>query len=117
MGKINIAIPTNNEQTLAERTGRAKGFLIYEIEDNVAKKLEFRLNPHKHHDHDEEHEHGAHSHAEVMEVLKDCAYILVNKVGKHFVQDLKNAQIKIYKAKDNNVENAINEFLEHVKLT
>ena len=95
MEKIHVAVPTNDEQTLAERTGRAKGFLIYEIEDKTVRKLEFRVNPHKHHNHNDEHEHGAHTHAEVMEILSDCAYILVNKVGKHFVQDLKHAQIKI----------------------
>ncbi len=114
MEKFSIAIPTNDEQTLAERTGRAKGFLIYEIENKLAKKLEFRLNPHKHHDHDEEHEHGEHTHADVMRVLSDCTYILVNKVGKHFVQDLKHANIKIYKAKENNIEKAVNEFLNHI---
>ncbi len=117
MKKINIAIPTNDEQTLAERTGRAKGFLIYEIENKMAKRLEFRINPHKHHSHDDEHEHEAHTHEDVMEVLSDCAYILVNKVGKHFVHDLKHAQIKIYKAKENNIDKAVSEFLAHIELT
>jgi predicted Fe-Mo cluster-binding NifX family protein len=37
MEKLSIAIPTNDEQTLAERTGRAKGFLIYEIENKLSK--------------------------------------------------------------------------------
>ncbi len=115
MGRKNIAIPTNNEQTLAERTGRAKGFLIYEIEDKTARRLEFRINPHKHDD--KENEHEEHTHEDVMEVLKDCTYILVNKVGKHFVQDLKHAQIKIYKAKENNIDKAVSEFLAHIKLT
>jgi predicted Fe-Mo cluster-binding NifX family protein len=114
MEKFNIAIPTNDEQTLAERTGRAKGFLIYEIQDKQAEKLDFRINPHKHHHHDEEHEHGTHTHADVMEVLNDCTYILVDKVGKYFVQDLKHANIKIYKAKENNIEKLLNEFLNHL---
>lgn len=114
MEKLNIAIPTNDEQTLAERTGRAKGFLIYELQNNSVKKLEFRENPHKHHDHDEEHEHGNHSHGDVMSVLSDCTYILVNKVGKYFVKDLKRANIKIYKAKSNIIEKAVNEFLNHI---
>ncbi|MCF6239916.1 MAG: NifB/NifX family molybdenum-iron cluster-binding protein [Bacteroidales bacterium] len=113
MEKFNIAIPTNDEDSLTDRTGRAKGFVIYEIENKLAKKLEFRLNPHKHHEHGEDHEHGEHTHAEVMEVLSDCSYILVNKVGKHFVQDLKNANIKIYKAKERNIEKAVNEFINH----
>jgi predicted Fe-Mo cluster-binding NifX family protein len=38
----------------------------------------------------------------------------VNKVGKHFVQDLKHANIKIYKVKENNIEKAVNEFLNRI---
>ena len=111
MEKIRVAIPTNDEQTFAERTGRAKGFLIYEIENGQGRKIDFRINPHKHHDHDE-HEHDDHSHAEVMEVLNDCEYIIVNKVGKHFVKDLKKAQIKIFKTKETDIEKAVVKFLK-----
>ncbi len=112
MNKMNVAIPTNDEQNIAERTGRAKGFLIYEIDGQNYKRIDFRENPHKHHDHDD-HDHGTHSHEDVMQVLSDCDYIIINKVGKHFKQDLDSANINFFKTKVSNIENALDEFIKN----
>ena len=111
MEKLTIALPTNDKKTLAERSGRAKGFIIYEIENKKAKKIAFRINPHKHNDHEETHDHGAHSHEDVMQILKDCTHIIVNIVGKHFKKDIEQHNIKIVKTKEKDIEKTVDEFL------
>jgi len=112
MEKMKVAVPTNDKETLAERTGRAKGFLIFEIENKSAKEIDFRVNPHKHDD-DESEEHD-HSHAEVMEVLSDCNYIIVNKVGKHFKHDLNQTNIAVFKTRSKEIQAALDSFLSEL---
>ncbi len=58
---MKIAIPTNDRQTIAKRTGRAKEFAIYKIDDKgQIIDVRFEENLHKHDDeHDEVLQHEA----------------------------------------------------------
>lgn len=45
---MRIIIPTNDKITLAERSGRAKWFLIFDIENQLIKSTEELANNHDH---------------------------------------------------------------------
>lgn len=91
---MKIAIPSNDKETLAERSGRAKWFLIYKIENKEIVETKIKANNHEHHQHNEEHEHG-HSHADMIQMLSDCDLMITKRVGPHFGKELKAANIKV----------------------
>jgi predicted Fe-Mo cluster-binding NifX family protein len=118
-----IAIATNDRKTIAKRTGRAKEFAFFTIENNKIIDVRYEQNDHDHHHHhdrsegnhrqghgngqglghgrhqhhhdedDHDHEHGEHSHDEVVEQLKDVDMFLVRAVGKHMRGDLEKGNI------------------------
>ena len=108
---MRIAIPTNDKTSIFQRTGQANAFLIVDVDAASVNEIDYRTNTHS----DEEHEHDGeenhdHSHAELVESLSDCAFIVVNVIGKHLSADIKNAGIVVFKTKEKNIKNAIAEF-------
>jgi len=107
-----ICIPTNDKQTIAQRTGRAKGFMFYTIDDN--KKIieeKYIDNPHSHdHNHDEEEEHE-HHHNEIIEILQDVDIFVVKAVGKHLRQDLIDANINFERTSKTEIKDILNDYI------
>lgn len=107
---MRIAIPTNDKEHLFKRSGRAKGFLIMDIEKDAFSVVDYRKNNHTHnHDHSDNEQNG-HSHKEAVDALKDCRYLMVNMVGKHFVKDLKDAGIQVFITDKEAISDAVEEF-------
>ncbi len=115
---MKIAIATNDRQTIAKRTGRAKEFAVFTLKpEGEIIDVEYRENEHAKHHHDESehhagqghqghghgrhrhHElHGAHRHDEVIDILKDVDVLLYKAVGKYMRKDLEEGKIKIARA-------------------
>lgn len=109
---MKIAVPTNDQDKIMPRSGRARGFLVFTIDGLDINNTEYRKNPHKHHHHEEEkHEH---SHGDLMGVLKDCDVMVGNMVGSHLKEDLKKAGIAMYLTKAKNVLEAVHEYLSQL---
>ena len=101
-----IAIPTNDREIIAVRSGRAKEFAFFDLMEDLSNH-KFIENPHKHDDHNHEEGQGHnHSHADMIDMFKsnNVELIIVNVIGKHFLKDLKDAGLKIYKTKVENLE-------------
>ena len=116
---MRIAIPTDDELTLAHHTGRCRGFAIYEIADGHACKLEYRVNrfTHHHHEHqDPGHEHhhdeghGAHSHAGLLDGLHDCEAVLALGMGRRLIDDLEAKGLRVIFSREPQVVAAANAF-------
>ena len=108
---MRVAIPTNDKETIFKRTGRADGFLIIDVDNNGFDVIDYRINTHgHHHHHGEAHDSHDHSHKEIVDSLKDCEYLIVNMIGKHFGKDINKAGIKVYKTDKQNIEEAVLEF-------
>ena len=110
---MKVAIPTNDQVHIFERTGRAAGFLLVDIENGAVTAQKYIDNPHKHDDHEEEdheHEHG-HNHHELMEVLEGCSFLVGLRVGKHMRGDLDEAKITFWKSADKTIEQALTAFI------
>ena len=107
---MRIAIPTNDKEHLFKRSGRAKGFLILDIEKDAHTVVDYRKNSHSHnHDHSDNKQHG-HSHKEIVDALKDCRYLMVKMIGKHFGKDLKEAGIQVFVTDKDSISDAVEEF-------
>ncbi len=87
---MKAAFATNDRKTLAERTGRAKEFVIYEIAGSKIINTEYFENKHEHHENEDEHNH---SHKEITNILKEIDILYVSKIGKHMKRDLEEAGI------------------------
>ncbi len=96
---MKIAVASNNQVKVSGHLGRVKSFLIYEIENSQIIKKEVRPNTFTHHvQHNHQHEEmhqehvhgeGAHSHAELIDALKDCSHIIFQSGGWRVIEDLK----------------------------
>lgn len=105
---MRIAIPTNNREELFPRTGQAKEFAIYDIENKTPLFVEFRENPHKHQDEKEDdHEHN---HLDMVAALADVKALVVKMAGKHLKKDFKSAQIPIFKTNETQLPCVANTF-------
>lgn len=108
---MKVAIPTDDRQTAAKRSGQAKEFAIYEIIDSKITNVEYFENHHKHHDEEEHTNNHEHAHAEIVEIIKDVDLLVMTKVGKHLKADIVAADISYKIAKENNIDKIIEEFM------
>jgi predicted Fe-Mo cluster-binding NifX family protein len=103
---MKVAIPTLDKETIFARTGQSPYFMIFEINGKEYENVDLRENHHEEHDETVEH-----THADLVEKISDCRYILLNNVGKHLKHDLDEGGIKIVKTKEKNIEKALTEFV------
>jgi predicted Fe-Mo cluster-binding NifX family protein len=114
---MKIAFATNDRKTIAQRTGQAKEFVIYEISNDAVIHTEYIENLHEHHHHhgeDEEHEHE-HGHKDITDKLKTVDYLYVKIIGKHLKADVEQAGIKYVLTDENLIENVLADFFDEGK--
>ena len=102
---MKIAVPTQDKESIFRRTGRAPLFQIFVLENGVWK--EAGAVPNRHREEDDHDETKEHSHADLINQIKDCDTILLNKVGKHLKHDLDNAGIRIIKTDITDIKKAL----------
>jgi predicted Fe-Mo cluster-binding NifX family protein len=96
---MRVAVPSDDQVTISAHTGRCAGFLIFSIEDHLAKKEEYRTNTagHAHHhgveNHAEDHHH--HSHDGMIGLLKGCDTVLAAGMGPRLVNDLEAEGLQV----------------------
>ncbi len=104
---MKIAIPSDNRETIAKRTGQSKGFMVYELNNGKIVHTEYRENTI--HEHNEETEH---SHIQIIELLKDVDILLVAAIGKFLKKDVENSTMKYQLVKGEKLTQIINDFLK-----
>ncbi len=107
---MKVAVPTRDKTTIFARTGQSPYFMIFEVSDGGFENVDIRENRHEEHDETVEH-----SHADLVEKISDCSYILLNNVGKHLKHDLDNGGIEIVKTKEKDIEKALKCFIKGLK--
>jgi len=91
---MKIAVASSDGVDVSRHFGRSANFIVYEIQDNKIVNREIRPNQQTafakgqclegvSHSHDQ-----AHSHADVIEVLKDCQAILCQGMGWRAAEEL-----------------------------
>jgi predicted Fe-Mo cluster-binding NifX family protein len=114
---MKLAVATNDQKRVTGHIGRCKAFMIYEIESGKVTNKELRENrftnhrmkEHSHHEHGNG---GRHSHAHLIEGLKDCDYLISRGGGWRVVEDLKSHNIKTLFADEELIEDAVNKFIK-----
>jgi predicted Fe-Mo cluster-binding NifX family protein len=105
-----ITIPTNDRETIAQKSGQAKEFAFFDL--NNLDSVVFEENPHKHHEHNHETGHPEHSHSDMIDMFKNksAESLIVDVIGKHFKADLKGAEISLYKTDLKNLKEIATKF-------
>jgi len=113
---MKIAIATNDQVRITGHIGRCKSFMVYEIDGEKIVNKELRENlftNHRmsHHHHGEDREHG-HSHANLIEGLKDCSYLISKGGGWRVVEDLKENNITTLFTDIELIEDGVGKFIK-----
>ncbi len=125
---MKIAIPSDDGLTVAPHTGRAKGFVIFEITENNYQKLAYRTvqsedtsadesvckskacNGHQSHN---EHGHSHKNHSVVLDLISDCDIVLAGGAGPRLVNDLSLRGIKIGFCRERTIDDIARLFTEN----
>lgn len=120
---MKIAIPSDDQVTVAPHFGRTLGFNVYTIENNEIKSSEYRSNTftghaqneqNVQHVHDHSHSQGEHnhSHSKIMDSLGDCEIVIAGGMGRRLYVDFENAKKQVFVTKEKHAETAVKMFLE-----
>lgn len=101
---MKIAIASDDGQRLAAHTGRCQGFVVYEIAEKQARRLEHRANTFTAHArgecngeaHGHDHDHAHHSHGPLVDAIRDCCVLVTRGLGPRLVNDLSAAGIEAF---------------------
>jgi len=115
-----IAFATNDQVSITGHLGRCRSFMIVTVDKNQIINKEPRENVfthHRLHQHEDNHEHhhgegGGHSHAGLVEGIKDCSYLVSKGGGWRIVEDLKQNNIIPIFTDINLIDDAANKFVK-----
>jgi predicted Fe-Mo cluster-binding NifX family protein len=119
---MRIAIPSDDEITIAGHTGRTRGFVIYDLAEGAASRIEYRENSYTQHaqgnctsespsqGHQPHHQHN-HSHDGLLGALNDCQVMIAHGMGPRLVADLASRNIRVIFCDDAKIEDAVNKLV------
>jgi predicted Fe-Mo cluster-binding NifX family protein len=107
---MKIAIPSDNRETITKRTGRSKGFMVYEVNNGKIVHSEYRENIMDEHDAEAEH-----SHTQIIELLNDVDILFVAAIGKHMKRDVENSFMNYQLVHEEKIPQIIDNFLKSNK--
>ena len=98
---MRIAVASDDGVGIAAHTGRCRGFVVFEVSDEKASRVEYRPNTFTAHAQGEcrnapgtagQH----HSHAALVDALADCRILVTRGLGPRLVADLADQGIAAY---------------------
>jgi predicted Fe-Mo cluster-binding NifX family protein len=110
---MKIAIVSDDQKTIADHFGRARGFLVYDVDAEQVKHREYRLNTFTGHARGLEGAgHQADRHGPILAALKDCAAVISHGMGQRIYHDLRQAGIEAVITDETDVEPALRLYLK-----
>ena len=119
---MKIAVASNNSVKVSGHLGRCKAFVVFETNEKNIQSKEIRENTFRHHEaghgnhdnnHGAQHEHGGggHNHNELIELIRDCNYVIFQSGGWRIIEDLQASGITPILTDEENAEDAVTKFL------
>jgi predicted Fe-Mo cluster-binding NifX family protein len=120
---VKIGIVSDDGKTIAGHLGRARGFIIYEVENGAVTKKSYLDNTftgHTGHRHGEGHtddcggeHHGEHhGHGPVLQALAGCDAVISRGMGRRIYADLNAAGISAYVVDETDADRALELYLK-----
>ena len=110
---MNVAVVTDDMETISPHFGRATHYLVYQIEGGSVKKKEVRDKPsHGPHIEDGVHHHEggpetAATHDAMLAGIRDCEVVISRGMGGPMYASLQNAGMKVYITNLQSAEDAV----------
>ena len=109
---MKIAIASNDETTIADHFGRARGFLVYDMDNGTVGNRQFRINNFTGHARGlQGADHSIDRHGPILEALKDCDVVISRGMGQRIYNDLRDVGIQALIVDENSAETALQLFL------
>jgi predicted Fe-Mo cluster-binding NifX family protein len=114
---MKIAVASSDGNQISPHFGRSSHFLVFDVEDGKIVGKEVRANTFTAHARGEcagegAHEHGTHSHASIVEALRDCKAVLCYGMGWRAEEALNRGGIQaLVLGEECNPEQAVGLFL------
>jgi predicted Fe-Mo cluster-binding NifX family protein len=115
---VKIAVASSDGTHISPHFGRSSHFLLFDVEDGKVFGKEVRSNTFTVHARGEcsgghDHNHAAHSHASIVEALRDCNAVLCYGMGWRAAEDLERAGIQPFVLEEDcTPERAVTLFLD-----
>lgn len=126
---MKIAFITDDGKTISRHFGRARYYLVVDVEDGEVLNREMRdklghfqfVNQGHHHEEDHDHSHasghgmnaGSHrKHSQMAETISDCEALICGGMGMGAYQSMQSLDIKPIVTDKVNIEDALNDYLE-----
>jgi predicted Fe-Mo cluster-binding NifX family protein len=126
---MRVAIASDDGKTIASHFGRALGFIVYEIEDEVVKHRRFMENTFTGHmgshrgeghaarngeGHGPWHGDGGHSHGHgpILDALRGCDAVISHGMGRRMYADLREVGIEAYVVDETDADEALELYLK-----
>ncbi|HEX9161505.1 MAG TPA: NifB/NifX family molybdenum-iron cluster-binding protein [Thermoanaerobaculia bacterium] len=111
---MKVAIPSDDRASISAHFGRARGFLIYDIDNGAVAPAGYRDATHEH-DHDCHCETGqrASRHEAVLDALAGCEIVIARGMGAHMYDDLLASDIDVFLTDTADATTAVEQLLSH----
>jgi predicted Fe-Mo cluster-binding NifX family protein len=105
---MKIAIASDDEIHIADHFGRALGFVIFEIENDIILNKEYRKNVGKHTG-----ECGSCDHDMMIDNIKDCDVVISYGMGRRIFADLSKNNLQAFVTDVDTVDEALKRFINN----
>lgn len=110
---MKIAFASDDERTIAAHFGRARGFLLFELDNGKVTSREYRLNTFTGHARGMEGaDHAIDRHGPILAALKDCRAVISHGMGQRIYQDLCQAGIEAIITDESDIDKALERYLK-----
>jgi predicted Fe-Mo cluster-binding NifX family protein len=111
---MKVSIVSDDGVTVASHFGRAKGFIVYTIEDGCITSRTWRANTFTKHSQGLLHgHHETDGHKPILEALADCAVIISRGMGRRAYDDLTQNSLRVIITDATEAEKAISLFVSN----
>jgi predicted Fe-Mo cluster-binding NifX family protein len=104
---MKIAFVSDDREAIAGHFGRAKGFMVYELEGNKVLGNEYRLN-----DGGNKGQCGTCQHDRIISTIKDCRTVVSRGMGQRIHEDLKNNGIQSVLTDETKIQAALDKIVQ-----
>ena len=109
---MKVAVASDDGTTIASHFGRARGFIVYQIDDAEVKHREYLLNTFTGHARGLSGAgHAADRHGPILDALKGCEAVISHGMGRRIHDDLRAAGIEAYIVDETDPEQAVELYL------
>ncbi len=110
---MKIAVASNDGKTIATHFGRARGFVVYELEDRELLARKFVMNTFTGHARGLEGQgHDVDRHGVILEALRGCQAVISRGMGRRIHEDLRGAEIEPFIVDETLADRALGLYLE-----